>query len=90
VAGSAQYTVGASTPALIASAPAGGGTGPVGWFYFTNGSGVIYLGGSGVTSANGAQLAASTTLTGWLFPGDSIYAITASSTSAVGVLQTGA
>jgi hypothetical protein len=90
VAGSAQFTVG-TTPTLIAAAP-GGVTvpGPVGWFSLVNGSGAIYLGGPNVTSANGAQVAASGTLSGWLFQGDQVWACTATSTSTVGVLITGA
>lgn len=89
MAASAQYTVG-TTPVLLASAPSNAYPGAVGWFYLTNGSGAaIFLGASGVTSSNGAQVAASTTLTGLLFPGDAVYACTASSTSTVGVLQTG-
>lgn len=90
MAGSAQYTI-TTAPQVIVAAPAGVTVpGPVGWFYITNGSGTaIYLGGPSVSSSNGAQLPASTTLSGYLFQGDQVYAATASSTSTVGVLTTG-
>lgn len=86
--GSYQVTVGSSTAVLLAQAPAGG-SGPVASVFISNGSGAaIFLGGAHVTSSNGASLAASTAITLWLFPGDALYAITASSTSSVGVIQT--
>jgi hypothetical protein len=86
---SAQYPVG-TAPTLLASAPASGVVGPTGWMYLVNGSGgTIYLGAAGVTSTNGAPVAASTSFTGYLFPGDVVYAVTASGTSTVSVLQTG-
>ena len=90
MAGSQQYAVG-TAPTLLASCPSTVTPGPLGWFYFTNGTAAtVYLGGgTGVTSSNGASLAASTTLTGYLFAGDNLYAVTASGTSTVGVLQTG-
>jgi hypothetical protein len=85
-----QYTAG-TVPTLLIAAAAVAAAGPVGWWYLTNGSGgTIYLGGPNVSSANGASVAASTTLTGFTFAGDQIYACTASGTSSVGVLQTGA
>jgi hypothetical protein len=84
-----QYTIGTAASLLAASSP-GVIAAPSGWFYITNGSGAtIYLGAAGVTSSNGASVATSATLTGYLFPGDKLYACTASSTSAVGVLQSG-
>jgi hypothetical protein len=91
VAGSAQWTIG-TVPTLIMSAPADIARGPAGWFFVTNGSGgAVYLGGGTATSAsNGAAVAASSTLTGYLFPSDNIYAVTASGTSVMGVLITGA
>jgi hypothetical protein len=74
---------------LLAQAPVSSASGPVASVLISNGSGAaIYLGGAGVTSSNGSVLAASTAVTLWLFPGDAVYAITASSTSTVGVLQT--
>lgn len=87
---SAQYTAG-TVPTLILSAPqVAAGGGPAGWFYLTNGTGgTIYTGGSAVTSSNGASVAASTTLTGFLFAGDAVYVCTAAGTSTVGVLQNG-
>jgi hypothetical protein len=90
MAASAQYTIGTSAT-LIASAAQVAVAGPGGWWYLTNGSGgAIYLGGPNVSSTNGAQVAASTTLSGYLFAGDALYAVTATGTSTVGVLQTGA
>jgi len=87
--GSNQVTVGSSTPVLLAQAAVSFAPGPVASVLISNGSGAaIFLGGSGVTASNGSQLAASTAITLWLFPGDSLYAVTASSTSTVGVLQT--
>jgi hypothetical protein len=91
VAGSAQFTVGTAA-SMIVGAPAGVTVpGPVGWFYITNGSGgIIYLGSPGVSSSNGAAVAASATQSGWLFQGDAIWACTSTGTSTVGVLVTGA
>lgn len=87
---SQQYTAG-TAPSLIAVAPSTGAAGPAGWFYLTNGSGgAVYLGASGVNSSNGAQVPASSTLSGYLFSGDQLYACTAASTSSLGVLLTGA
>ncbi len=87
--GSYQVTVGSSTAVLLAQAPNSVGPGPVGSVFISNGSGAaIFIGGAHVTSSNGASLAASTAITLWLFPGDALYAVTASSTSSVGVIQT--
>lgn len=91
MASSAQYSVGASAQ-VIAAAPAeaGDNAGPAGWVYLSNGSGgSIYLGGPNVSSANGASVAASATWTGFLFPGDQLYAVQNSGASTVGVLTTG-
>lgn len=86
--GSAQVTVG-TDPVLLAQAPGSGGSGPVGSVLISNGAGDdIYLGGTGVTTGNGSLLAASTAVTLWLFPGDAIYAVAATDSSDVGVLQT--
>jgi hypothetical protein len=90
VAASDQYAVG-TVPALLASAPAIAYPGPAGWFYITVGTATsVYLGGSVVTTSNGAQAGAGSTLTGYLFSGDQVYAVTAAGTVTVGVLQTGA
>jgi hypothetical protein len=95
VAGSQQYSVTSTTAVLLASAPGSGSPntinpGPVGWFYLANSSaGSVYVGGSNVTTSNGALVAASGTFTGFLFTGDAIYAIASSTTSTVSVLQTG-
>ena len=91
MAGSQQYTT-STTAQLIASAPAEAAdeAGPMSWVYLTNGSGgSCYLGGAGLTTSNGASVAASTTWTGFLFPGDQLYVIQNSGSSALGVLQTG-
>jgi hypothetical protein len=85
---SGQYTAGTAATLILAAAQAAA-AGPAGWFYLSNGSSIVYLGGPEVTSANGAPVAASGTLTGFLFPGDAIYVATGSGTSTVGVLQTG-
>jgi len=84
---SAQFTVTAAAQPLI-MAPPGPQPGPVGWWYITNGAAVIYLGGPGVTVSSGAAVAASATLSGFLWPGDVIWAVSAGS-STVGVLRTG-
>ena len=62
---------------------------PAGWFSVTSGTIAMYLGGPKVTSTNGAQVAANASLTGWLFGGDQLYAITASGSATAAVLQTG-
>jgi hypothetical protein len=91
VAGSAQVPVGASTPVLLAAAPPGLTPGQIGWAYLSNGSGAaVLLGGPGVTSANGATLAATTAIGVPLFSGDRVFGITATGSTTVGVLQTGA
>ena len=87
MAGSLQYTV-ASSAVPIASAPAASAPGPVGWFYIANGAAAIFIGGPGVTTGTGAQIAANGTLSGFLFPGDQLYAICGTS-STVGVLTAG-
>lgn len=90
MAGSAQYAIGTAA-ALVASAPPSGFPAPSGWFSAVAGTAAaVYLGGSTVTSANGYVLAAGGTLSGWLFPGDALYALTASGTSTLAVLQLGA
>jgi hypothetical protein len=89
VAGCQQYTV-TSAPQLIIAAPAGATIAPVGWFYVANGAAAVYLGGDGtVSSTTGALVAINGTFTGFLFPGDQIWAYSAGS-STVTVLQTGA
>lgn len=88
MAGSDQVTVGTS-PVLLAAAPAASVPGPIGWFYIVNGSSALYLGGPNVSSTNGAQVAASGTLSGWLFSGDALYGVLATGSETVGVLTTG-
>lgn len=88
--GSGQFTVTSATAVLVAAAPGSVSASQIGWAFVSNGSGgKIWLGGLGVTSANGAGLAASTTLSIPLFGGDQVYAIADSASSTVGVLATG-
>lgn len=87
---SAQFTISTAATTII-SAPPGLPAGPSGWFYITNSATQpIYLGGSAVTSNNGAQVAASATLSGYVWPNSNIYACTSTGTSVVGILVTGA
>ena len=91
MAGSAQVSVTSATAVLLAAAPATLTPGQAGWAFLSNSSsGAVYLGGPGVTTSNGASLAASATLNVPLFAGDQVYGIASSTTSVVGVLQTGA
>lgn len=95
MAGSQQYSVTSATAVPVAAAPGSGVPqatipGPVGWFYIANGANAVYLGGANVSTSNGALVAANGTFTGFLYPGDVIYAIASSTTSTVTVLQTGA
>lgn len=90
MAGSADFTVGA-TPVLIAAAPAAIVPGPVGWFSVANGSGgSVYIGGPHVASGNGYPIAASGTFSAFLFPGDAVYLVQNSAASTATVFQTGA
>jgi hypothetical protein len=90
VAGSQQYAIG-TAPSLVASAPAGSVPGPTGWFWAVAGTAAsVLLGGPGVTSSTGAALASGGTMSAFLFGGDQVYALTASGTSTLSVLQTGA
>jgi hypothetical protein len=89
VTGSAQYALGTAAT-LVASAPASLFPGPAGWFYAVAGTAAVYLGAPGLTSSNGAPVSAGGTVSGYLFPGDQVYALTASGTSTLAVLQTGA
>ena len=97
MAASSQVVVG-TAPTLLVSAPAAGGPtlGPVGWFALTNGTTALtYLGGTNVSTSNGYPLGTAptgqnpSTLTGFLFPNDSLYGVVASSTITVDVLQMG-
>ena len=81
-----------TTPVLLASSAAAADTLiPSGTCYITNGTTPIYLGGSAnVTTANGFPVGASATAPPvHLYPGDTIFAVTASGTSTVYVTQTG-
>lgn len=87
--GSSQQSVGSGAPTLLASVPQTAAPGPAASVFISNGSGaVVYLGGSNVSSTNGAAMAVSTQITLTLFPGDALYAITASGSSTVSVVQT--
>ena len=91
MAGSNVYTVG-TAPTLLASAPPVSPPGPVGWFLITNGgTAPIYLmGGTANTAALGPTVAGGASQSGWIFRGDSVYAVTQSGSAvSVGVLQTG-
>jgi hypothetical protein len=86
--GSGQHVI-TATPALILAAAPRTRSGPTAWFSVTvTAGGPVYLGGSGVTSSNGAALAAGGTLVGSLFPGDQVYAA-APGIAALAVLQNG-
>jgi hypothetical protein len=88
--GSAQVSVGASAPALLASAGTAGYPSQAGSvLILPDATTDVYLGGPGVSSATGFKLAHATSpLTVPLFPGDALYAVTSSSTATIGVLQT--
>lgn len=84
-------TVG-TTPVLLASSAIAGDTLlPSGECYITNGAATIYLGGSAnVTTGNGFPvLPTANAPVIHLFPGDRLWACTASGTSTVYVTQTG-
>jgi len=92
MAGAQQYSV-TTAAQLLASAPVSSAPGPVGWFSVANGSTAqtVYLnGGTAVSSANGYAVATSSSLAGYLWPGDSIYGIAGAGTATVSVLVTGA
>lgn len=92
MAGAQQYSV-TTAAQLLAAAPASSAPGPVGWFTVSNGSTAqtVYLnGGTAVSSTNGYAIATSSSLSGWLYPGDNIYGIAGAGTATVSVLVTGA
>jgi hypothetical protein len=78
-----------TTPQLIAAAF---GAAPAwqqaGALSITAIAGTIYLGGGGVSGTTGAGVTAPLRVP--LFPGDQVYAVTASGTATITVLQTGA
>jgi hypothetical protein len=88
--GGQSLSVTSGAAVLLASVPAeASNIGPVGSVVITNGSGgVVQLSGQGVTTTTGYPMAASTTITVTLYAGDALYAIAASATSTVNVLQT--
>jgi hypothetical protein len=85
--GSAVVSPGA---VLIGAAPASGSARVAAQVTITTGAVPVYLGGPGVTSANGAQVPASSARPVVLFPGDSLYACTASGSTTIGICQNGA
>jgi hypothetical protein len=90
MAGSGQVPCG-TTATLIAGAPFMSSMGAVGAFTAVNGTGAtLYVGGPLVTSANGFPVAASGTLSSFLFTGDQVFGVTASGTTTVSMFQTGA
>ena len=80
-----------TTPVLLASSAAAADMLPSGTCYITNGAAAIYLGGSvNVNTSNGLQILPTANAPGVaLYPGDSIWACTASGTSTVYAYQTG-
>lgn len=79
-----------TSPVLIASVPSTGRSRIASYVEMRNGGTPVYLGGPDVTSPNGARVAANTSWSGPLFPGDQLYACTASGASLISVYQTGA
>jgi hypothetical protein len=80
-----------TTPVLLASSAAAADMLPSGTCYITNGAAAIYLGGSAnVNTSNGLQILPTANAPGIaLYPGDQIWACTASGTSTVYPYQTG-
>ena len=93
MASSNQITVGIGTlpVQLAAASPLPPAQGPCGWFSFANGTGgAVYVGASvNLGTASGYLMGTSTTLTGYLFPGDQLYGYS-TGTSTVAALVTGA
>jgi hypothetical protein len=88
--GSQQYSV-STTAVLIGSAPASSQVGPVGALLVLADATVdAYVGGANVSSTNGMKVTHAVTapVPITLYPGDTVYAITASGTATLGVLQT--
>jgi hypothetical protein len=91
MAGAAQYSPGAGTAVSIVSAPASVVPGAVGWWSVNNGGTVTcYLGGSGVSTTNGYPVIVNATTSGYVFSGDNLFAVSASGTGQLNVLQMGA
>lgn len=101
MANAGPVTVGTVGAPLVAVPPGvlGERPGPVAWFSLSNGTGqTVYVGGQltdakGTTTlgtGNGYPVGTSAALSGYLWPGDSLYAITGTLTSTVTVLVTGA
>ena len=81
MASSEVFSVG-TVATVVAACPANPGGEIQGWF-----TGVV--GGAAVTSTTGYSVATGGTLTGFLFPGDQVYAVTSAGGGTVTVLQTG-
>lgn len=84
----AVVTVGTTVTALASNAETDYATGRAVAVKNT-GATTCYLGGSGVTSATGYPLAAGETLAYDALPGDVVYAVCASGSTTVAVLQVG-
>jgi hypothetical protein len=92
MAASSQAAVGTAATVLV-SAPIGPGAYQVGAaLLLADASTDVYLGGANVGTGNGFKLAhgGTTPLSVPLFSGDSLYAVVATGSATVGVLQMGA
>lgn len=74
---------------VVAACPANPGGEIQGWFTGVVSGATVYFGGAAVTSTTGYSVATGGTLTGFLFPSDTLYAITSVGGGTVTVLQTG-
>lgn len=88
MASSEVFPVG-TVATVVAAAPANPGAALSGWFTGVVSGATVYFGGAAVTSSTGYSVATGGTLTGFLFPGDSVYAVTSAGGGTVTVLQTG-
>jgi len=94
MASSYQITVGIGTlPVQLINCPqTSPARGPAAWFTLANGTGgAVYVGGAatGLGTLSGYLMGTSTSLTGYVFPGDQIYGYT-TGTTVVSALVTGA
>src|ERR1700689_5523052 len=92
IAGNAGFGSGGgnigTTPVLVLAVPVSARQGSAAWFSATVSAGSpVYLCAAGVSSLNAPALAAGGTLSGVLFPGDQVWAVTASGTATLSVLQ---
>lgn len=80
----ARISVGTSAALLAADADSGAA------LIRNRGTGAVYLGDASVTSATGFQVDPGETIPMDLYPGDALYAISASGSNSVHVLRVGA